>query len=40
MAALVPTGAPVSVLIDHGLGEEIAEKLIEAGVKRWKSWAP
>jgi N utilization substance protein A len=32
MAALVPTGAPVSVLIDHGLGEEIAEKLIEAGV--------
>jgi N utilization substance protein A len=32
MAALVPTGAPVSILIDHGLGEEIAEKLIEAGV--------
>jgi len=32
MAALVPTGAPVSVLTDHGLGEEIAEKLIEAGV--------
>ena len=32
MAALVPTGAPVSVLIDHGLGEEIAEKLIEASV--------
>ncbi len=32
MAALVPTGAPVSVLIDYGLGEEIAEKLIEAGV--------
>jgi N utilization substance protein A len=32
MAALVPTGAPVSVLIDHGLSEEIAEKLIEAGV--------
>src|ERR1700690_3547572 len=32
MAALVPTGAPVSVLIDHGLGEEIAEKLIDAGV--------
>src|SRR5271156_2887272 len=32
MSALVPTGAPVSVLIDHGLGEEIAEKLIEAGV--------
>src|SRR5580698_7743590 len=32
MAALVPTGAPVAILIDHGLGEEIAEKLIEAGV--------
>ena len=32
MAALVPAGAPVSVLIDHGLGEEIVEKLIEAGV--------
>ena len=32
MAALVPTGAPVSILIDHGLSEEIAEKLIEAGV--------
>ena len=32
MAALVPAGAPVAVLIDHGLAEEIAEKLIEAGV--------
>jgi N utilization substance protein A len=32
MAALVPTGAPVSVLIDHGLAENIAEKLIEASV--------
>ncbi|HTR39110.1 MAG TPA: transcription termination factor NusA [Bryobacteraceae bacterium] len=32
MAALVPAGAPVSILIDHGLGEKIAEKLIEAGV--------
>src|SRR6266513_1099366 len=32
MAALVPTGAPVSVLIDHGLAEESAEKLIEGGV--------
>ena len=32
MSALVPTGAPVSILIDHGLSEEIAEKLIEAGV--------
>ncbi|HUA21817.1 MAG TPA: transcription termination factor NusA [Bryobacteraceae bacterium] len=32
MAALVPAGAPVSILIDHDLGEKIAEKLIEAGV--------
>jgi len=32
MAALVPTGAPVAILMDHGLAEEIAEKLIEAGV--------
>jgi N utilization substance protein A len=32
MAALVPAGAPVSILIDHGLAEDIAEKLIEAGV--------
>ena len=32
MAALVPTGAPVAVLIDHGLDESIAEKLIEAGI--------
>src|SRR5882762_2991770 len=32
MSALVPTGAPVSILIDHGLAEDIAEKLIEAGV--------
>ena len=32
MAALVPAGAPVSVLIDHGLAEDIVEKLIEAGV--------
>jgi len=32
MAALVPAGAPVSVLIDHGLAEEIVEKLLEAGV--------
>ena len=32
MAALVPAGAPVSVLIDHGLAEEIVEKLIEGGV--------
>ena len=27
MAALVPAGAPVSVLIDHGLAEKIVEKL-------------
>jgi N utilization substance protein A len=32
MAALVPAGAPVSVLINHGLSEQIAEKLIESGV--------
>src|SRR5579872_3580750 len=32
MAALVPAGAPVSVLIDHGLAEEVVEKLIQAGV--------
>jgi len=32
MAALVPAGAPVSVLIDHGLAEDVVEKLIQAGV--------
>ncbi|MGI8742736.1 MAG: transcription termination factor NusA [Bryobacteraceae bacterium] len=32
MAALVPLGAPVSVLIDHGLSDSIVEKLIEGGV--------
>jgi N utilization substance protein A len=32
MAALVPAGAPVSILIDHGLGEDVVEKLIHAGV--------
>ena len=32
MAALVPAGAPVSVLIDHCLAEDIVEKLLEAGV--------
>ena len=32
MAALVPAGAPVSVLIDHGLDESVVEKLIEGGV--------
>jgi N utilization substance protein A len=31
MAMVVP-GAPVSVLIDHGLTEKIVEKLIEAGI--------
>jgi N utilization substance protein A len=32
MAALVPAGAPVSILIDHGLAEEIVETLIAGGV--------
>ena len=32
MAALVPAGAPVYVLADHGLAEEIIEKLIAGGV--------
>lgn len=32
MAALVVPGAPVSVLIDHGLTEKVVEKLIESGV--------
>jgi N utilization substance protein A len=32
MAALVAPGAPVSVLIDYGLGEGVVEKLVEAGV--------
>jgi N utilization substance protein A len=32
MAALVPAGAPVSILIDHGLEEKIVEKLIESSV--------
>jgi N utilization substance protein A len=32
MQALVVPGAPVSVLIDHGLGEKLAEKLLESGV--------
>jgi len=32
MAALVAPGAPVSVLIDYGLSERVAEKLIESGV--------
>ncbi len=32
MAALVPSGVPVSILIDHGLAEKIVEKLIEGGI--------
>src|ERR1700692_4119396 len=32
MSALVVPGAPVSVLIDYGLGENLAEKLVEAGI--------
>jgi transcription termination/antitermination protein NusA len=32
MAALVPTGAPVSVLADYSLADTIVETLIEAGV--------
>jgi N utilization substance protein A len=32
MAALVVPGAPVSVLLDHGLPDAVLEKLIEAGV--------
>jgi N utilization substance protein A len=32
MAALVSPGAPVSVLIDYGLSERLAEKLVEASV--------
>ncbi|MFN7919366.1 MAG: transcription termination factor NusA [Bryobacteraceae bacterium] len=32
MAALTAPGAPISVLIDHGLPEAVAEKLVEAGV--------
>lgn len=32
MAALVAPGAPVSVLIDYGLTEFLAEKLVEAGI--------
>ncbi len=32
MAALVVSGAPVSVLIDHGLPDRVVERLIEAGI--------
>ena len=32
MAQLVVPGAPISVLIDHGLSDLLAEKLLEAGI--------
>jgi N utilization substance protein A len=32
MAALVVPGAPVSVLLDHGLDEQVVEKLVQGGV--------
>jgi len=32
MAALVAPGAPVSVLIDYGLGDKVVERLIETGI--------
>ena len=32
MAALMGPRAPVSVLIDYGLGEQLAEKLVESGI--------
>jgi N utilization substance protein A len=32
MAALVVPGAPVTVLMDHGLADAVAEKLMQAGV--------
>jgi N utilization substance protein A len=32
MAALVAPGAPVSVLIDYGLGEKVVERLLETGI--------
>jgi N utilization substance protein A len=32
MAALVAPGAPVSVLIEYGLSEKVAEQLVESGV--------
>jgi len=34
MAALVVPGAPVSVLIDHGLADTIVQKLMEGGVPK------
>ncbi len=36
MAALVAPGAPVSVLIDYGMAEGLAEKLLEAGVGTYR----
>ncbi|HEX8985405.1 MAG TPA: transcription termination factor NusA, partial [Bryobacteraceae bacterium] len=32
MAALVVSGAPISILADYGLGDKVIEKLIEAGI--------
>jgi N utilization substance protein A len=32
MAAMVVPGAPVSVLLDHGLTEELLEKMMQAGI--------
>jgi N utilization substance protein A len=32
MAALVAPGAPVSVLIDYGLAENVVERLVETGI--------
>ena len=32
MASLVVPGAPVSVLVDHDLGEKVVEKLLESGI--------
>jgi len=32
MAALVVAGAPISVLLDHGMTEKVVETLIEAGI--------
>jgi N utilization substance protein A len=32
MAALVAPGAPVSVLLDYGMSDAVAEKLLDAGV--------
>ena len=32
MAALVVSGAPISVLIDQGMSEKVVEKLLEAGI--------